>query len=198
MVSRIFPFLLALGLAACNGGQAVPPTQADAGVDSGDPLGGKTPMQLCLEACTLEALICQPNLAGTCESYCTAHVMDGAPFCEDLVGLWYACNLQQEKSRGCGTEWKACDDLRADAYECQLVHGCGDATSSCDQYHAPCNCLRECDSGKTYEVKCIPDSMSAGMHCDCYADDVLLGSCEQPDDYCYIYQTCCRAQYFNF
>jgi hypothetical protein len=185
MDSRFYPRLLVpltLALAAC------PPAPEP---DAIDPLGGKTPMEVCLEFCPL----CKP-VGYDCEKDCAAKLRDATPVCERALAVEYACERDAILRDGCDAS-SPCGHESNDRLECTLEHGCYGGGTWCGPEYPYCYCSRNCKK-VGYGVNCTPSSTGTGFDCECSIDKTPVGSCEQPETTeltCDIWVSCCN-QYF--
>jgi hypothetical protein len=201
MASRFSPLLLAfVTLAACGNEPSAPAPAPDAG----DPLGGKTPMQVCLDL----YLLC--NAMGTTEfeiqKECIAKLTDATVVCDKQLAAAYACYTDLYSREGCGAAGEPCAQLYWDAGKCIWSHGCqqlipGECIPKENPPEPPtCTCTKDCRGASLtvaptrYQAVCTPSA--AGSSCDCFVDEVMAGSCEQSDFVCDVWTSCCR-KYFD-
>jgi hypothetical protein len=191
MASGFSPLLLTIvTLAACSNAPSAPAP------DAGDPLGGRSPLEVCTEYCLLRHAVCGGGGSGSdCEKYCATQILDAKPFCEHQVGPAYACRMDILLSQGCDRYWggAACGsalDAEAaclDAYACASNDGCTPSAGEC-------YCDKLCKSKAWVDTHCVANSV--GSYCECYVNGALVGSCEQSDLNCYVSTSCCAA-YFD-
>jgi hypothetical protein len=205
MVLRTPLILLATVLTACNGSETSPPTTTDAG----DPLGGKTPLMLCLEWCKECEYPDQPSL---CPKECVDALTDATPLCQTEVGALWACYLDVASREGCmSNKAPQCDTIDENATSCILENGgClfyRVATMCEPEDHSPdpptCHCYKEClgtvppnfEPLNSYTVDCTTDLTVS--QCECRVSSMLVGTCEQgPEPICDIWTSCCN-QFFD-
>jgi hypothetical protein len=192
MASRFSPRVfipLVAAFAAC--------TIDSAGTDTTDPLGGKTPMEVCLEYCPL----CTPP-GEDCEKDCIAAFRDATPVCERLLAAQYACYRDAILQDGCDVSPPCGPELGA-ASDCAWHHGClpsalGNNLCEPDPADSTCYCRKSCkptDPPLQYRVDCTPNATATETHCDCFYNDALVGSCQQTELSCDVWTSCCN-QYF--
>src|SRR5262245_25022723 len=100
MAFRPSPLLVAVTLAGCSNAPSTPAP------DAGDPLGGKSLMEACMELCLLRPVLCGEGgeQAEDCASFCPTQVLDAEP-CERQAGALYACQMDFLLSQGCNPYW---------------------------------------------------------------------------------------------
>jgi hypothetical protein len=191
-------------LTACNADTPTPSAP-----DAGDPLGGKTPLMLCLEWCEACEYPAQPSL---CPKECVDALTDATPRCQTEAALLWACYLDVSSREGCeSNKAPQCNTIDENATSCILENGgclfyrAGGLCEPVDQSPDPprCHCYRECygemppnfEQMRSYSVDCTSDSTES--RCECYISSKLVGTCRQPPEpICDIWTSCCN-QFFD-
>jgi hypothetical protein len=106
---------------------------------------------------------------------------------------------------GCGTQYAevySCTDYIRERETswgspdpcCELEPLCVPATIA---NLAVCNCRQNsCTAGTKLKMECSSDAM--GTMCECFQDDVSLGSCQEVGDFiCSVLASCCSALFFR-
>jgi hypothetical protein len=188
--------LLATALAACESDDA-----ATRFADFTEPLLEKyTNLEICMKTC--EA--CQD--VASCSQYCNENISDATPACEDKLALWYlAVNGDVFVNGQCRTapiEYEFIIKKTEELVACMDAHGClrlEDRQYPCapvyDGGSTTCGCAKECKGGTVYRTDC-PKTSGTMIDCECFVNDVSVGTCQQGFlEQCDQWNGCCH-QYF--
>jgi hypothetical protein len=173
----------------------IPPASTGAGPTEKPFTAPDSPVQACVEYCEIANAQCGETTE--CEKECAAEIVDGTAFCEQKIGLKYACFIANTSPDKCQWWWGPCWSAQIDAAECLLEHGCWSSPHVCepsDVFLDECHCKKSCKVDMLYEAHCTTDF--GVIHCDCSIGGVLAGTCEQPEFICDVWTSCCR-QFFE-
>jgi hypothetical protein len=160
-----------------------------------------TPMQICMKTCEHCAEV------HSCSKFCNESLSDATPACEDELALFLLA-VQGDvfvtgQCRSAPVTYEFAMKLAAERIACIDVYGClnldVDRSQPCEPVHdggsTACGCSKECKAGTVYRTDC-PATSSTTIDCNCFVEDVLVGTCQQSFlDRCDQWNGCCH-QYF--
>jgi hypothetical protein len=184
--------LLATALAACESDDATRFAEFT------EPLLEKyTTSQICMRFCE------NCREVHSCSQYCNEWLSDVTPTCEDKLALFllaaYGDLYEGGTCRTAPVAHAFIDQKLEELVACKDVHGCDYVAGSCEPSHeggsTACDCSKECKGGTVYRTDC-PATSSTMLECNCFVEDVLVGTCQQSFlDRCDQWNGCCH-QYF--
>jgi hypothetical protein len=187
--------LLATALAACESDDA-----ATRFADFTEPLLEKyTTMQICMKSCE----DCLGSVVASCSQYCKESLSDATPACEDELALFIlAVNGDLYVTGQCRTapiEYEFIVKKTAELNACIDVHGCNNVEGSCEPTYeggsTSCGCSKECKGGTVYRTDC-PKTSGTMIDCECFVNDVSVGTCQQSFlDQCDQWNGCCHQHF---
>jgi hypothetical protein len=156
-------------------------------------------MQTCIDYRNLAKILCQPLNDEPLE-YCIAKMADVGIDCADEFAALYDCWISKmSAAMECYPPELAECVAKDDAADlCAWNYGCNNFDPTCTISSTPSIKLCKCDKGCVdgyYYIDCFSDLTVT--NCDCFIDNVLIGTCQEPGDpICDVRYGCCN-QYFN-